>query len=168
MKQELLALKERIETELADIERTAQRAQEAWKGANRFPEQQEYYLDSVALNLHSFYNGVERIFDAIARQLDPVFPSGDRWHRDLLKQMVKEWPEARPAVITGETEALLDDFLAFRHRIRGLYAFDVDAERLNLLLERLPEALSQVRQDLERFGQLLAAAASDSDTKTEV
>lgn len=82
--------------------------------------------------------------------------------------MVKEWPEARPAVITGETEALLDDFLAFRHRIRSLYAFDVDAERLNLLLERLPEALSQVRQDLERFGQLLAAAASDSDTKTEV
>lgn len=74
MKQELLALKERIETELADIERTAQRAQEAWKGANRFPEQQEYYLDSVALNLHSFYNGVERIFDAIARQPGPSFP----------------------------------------------------------------------------------------------
>lgn len=92
MKEELLALKERIEAELQDIERTAGRAQGAWEGAKRFPEERDYYLDSVALNLHSFYNGVERICEAIARQLDPVFPSGDRWHRDLLEQMAKELP----------------------------------------------------------------------------
>lgn len=92
MKEELLALKERIEAELSDIERTVQRAQGAWEGTNRFPDQQNYYFDSVALNLHSFYNGLERIFEIIARQLDPVFPSGERWHRDLLKQMTIEIP----------------------------------------------------------------------------
>lgn len=168
MKQELVALKERIEADLEDIERTVRRAQEAWKGAKRFPEQRDYYLDSVALNLHSFYNGVERIFEAIARQLDPVFPGGDRWHRDLLEQMAEEWAEVRPAVITTRTEALLDDFLAFRHRIRSLYAFHVDAERLKLLLDCLPEALSQVSQDLEVFCRLLAAAATENDTETEL
>lgn len=122
----------------------------------------------MALNLYSFYNGVERIFEAIARQLDPVFPSGNRWHRDLLEQMAKELPEVRPAVISAKTEALLDDFLAFSHRIRSLYAFHLDPERLELLFNRLPEALSEVKQDLENFCRLLAAAASEDDTETGV
>lgn len=74
----------------------------------------------------------------------------------------------RPAVISTKTEALLDDFLAFRHRIRSLYAFHLDPERLKLLLNRLPEALSQVKQDLENFCRLLVAAASEDDTETEV
>lgn len=163
MREELLVLRQRIEAELRNIERTARRAQGAWEGAKRFPKQQDYYLDSVALNLHSFYNGVERVFEAIARQLDPAFPTGERWHRDLLKQMVKEVPEARPAVIAERTEALLDDFLAFRHRIRSLYAFHLDPERLKVLVECLPEALSQVKQDLGSFCQLLAAAASEEE-----
>lgn len=107
MRQDLLALKERIETELCNIEQTVQRAQSAWENANQFPDQQEYYLDSVALNLHSFYNGLERIFEAIARQLDPVFPSGKRWHRGLLEQMSKDIPEVRSAVLSVETEDLL-------------------------------------------------------------
>lgn len=66
-------LKERIEVELRDIERAVQRAEGAWEGATRLPEQRDYYFDSLALNLHSFYNGLERIFQVIARQLDPVF-----------------------------------------------------------------------------------------------
>jgi len=57
--QELLAIKERIEAELRDIERTVQRAQDAWEGANWFLDQQDYYFDSVALNLHSFYSGLD-------------------------------------------------------------------------------------------------------------
>jgi hypothetical protein len=44
--------------------------------------------------------------------------------------MAKEIPEARPAVLSAETVALLDDFLAFRHRIRSIYAFNLNAERL--------------------------------------
>jgi len=164
VKDELLALKGRIETEVQNIERTVQRAQEAWEGANRFPNQQDFYLDSIALNLHSFYNGLERIFEVIARQLDPVFPASERWHRALLKQMTQEVSEARPAVLSNETAALLDDFLAFRHLIRNLYAFNLDAERLKQLFEQLPNAFSQAREDLETFCKLLETAASQDNT----
>jgi len=164
VKEELLALKGRIETELRNIERTVQRAQGAWEGANRYPNQQDYHIDSVALNIHSFYNGLERIFEVIARQLDPVFPSGERWHRDLLEQMSREIPEVRPAVLSAETVALLDDFLAFRHLIRGLYAFNLDAERLKQLLDQVPEALSHAKRDLDGFCKLLDVAASQDDT----
>lgn len=165
MRHDLIALKERIKSELRNVERTVQRAQSAWENANSFPDQQGHYLDSVALNLHSFYNGLERIFEAIARQLDPAFPSGKRWHRDLLEQMSKDIPEVRLAVLSIETEDLLDDFLAFRHRIRNLYAFDLDAIRLKRLLDRLPNTVSQTRQDLENFCQLLDAAASMEGTE---
>ena len=163
MKDKLLAIKDRIEIELLYIQQTAQRAQGAWEGASQFPEQQDYYLDSVALNLHSFYNGLERIFEIIARQLDPSFPSGERWHRDLLEQMAKEISEVRPAVLSPETQALLDDFLAFRHLIRSLYAFNLDAERLNRLLHRLPEVLLHVKQDLTSFCELLSVALNEDD-----
>ena len=168
MRKELLDLGKRIESELRSIERAAQRVLSAWEGTCRFPEQRSYYLDSVALNLHSFYNGLERVFAAIARRLDPVFPSGERWHRDLLKQMGGEIPEKRPAVLSTRTLDLLDDFLAFRHLIRGLYAFELDAERLKYLLDRLPEALSSVKQDLEDFCRLLAIAANQDGTKKDI
>ena len=154
MKQELLDLKERIESELHSIQQTSQRVLDAWDGAERFPDQQSYYLDSVALNLHSFYNG-----------LDPVFPSGPHWHRELLNQMAREIPETRPAILSSGTPALLGDFLAFRHLIRSLYAFDLDAERLKQLVRGLPEALSHARQDLENFCRLLSIAAGQDGTE---
>ncbi|MBW2154425.1 MAG: hypothetical protein JRH18_22510 [Deltaproteobacteria bacterium] len=52
----------------------------------------EDYLGSVAFDLHSFYQGVERIFEAIAKSIDRTVPSGDRWHKSLLAQMTEEIP----------------------------------------------------------------------------
>lgn len=95
-------------------------AHAAWDGARRFPDEQEHFLSSLALNLHSFYNGLERVFEAIARRLDGSFPSGERWHRSLLKQMSQEVRGIRPAVLSFETAQKLDEFLAFRHRVRNL------------------------------------------------
>jgi len=164
VKDDLLALRDRIEAELNSIERTASLAKDAWRCAENFPDQKEHYYNSVALNLHSFYNGFERIFEMIARLIDKVFPSGDQWHRDLLRQMTLEIPEIRPKVISLETYKLLDDFLSFRHRVRNLYAFDLKSEKLLELLNYLPEALSHVRLDLEKFSMLLSIAVSkDND-----
>ena len=159
MRPELLDLKMRVQSELCNVQKTAQRALDAWERISQFPEQQSYYIDSVALNLHSFYNGLERILVVIARELDPIFPSGDRWHRDLLEQMGREIPEKRPAILSERTRDLLDEFLAFRHLIRSLYAFELDAERLKYLLDRLPEALSSTKHDIESFCRLLSIAA---------
>jgi hypothetical protein len=43
-------------------------------------------LDGVALNLHSFYSGTERIFELIAANVDDILPKGENWHQALLKQ----------------------------------------------------------------------------------
>ncbi|MFQ5596128.1 MAG: hypothetical protein ACE5HA_18455 [Anaerolineae bacterium] len=103
-----------------------QLAPAAWEGARRFPDQQDHFLNSLALSLHSFYNGLERIFETIARQLDPAFPSGEWWHRDLLERMGQEIPGMRPAVLSADSIEKLDEFLAFRHRVRNIYTFNLE------------------------------------------
>lgn len=163
MRMDLLDLKERIDAELCNVERAAQRALGAWEEASHNTKQKDYYLDSVALNLHSFYNGLERIFSVIARQLDPVFPSGDHWHRDLMEQMSREVPESRPAVLSDEAIDVLSEFLAFRHVVRGIYAFELEEERLDSLVALLPEAMSGVKEELERFCRLLLLASDQEN-----
>ena len=113
---------ERIRGEVPELERVMNRALRAWPQAQKtFPEQ-EVYMDSVALNLHSFYAGVERLFELIARHMDRGLPGGETWHRELLKQMARDLEGVRPAVIDEETFLRLDDFRRFRHLVQNIYA----------------------------------------------
>lgn len=163
MSANLSTLYNRIKREREDIGHTVQVAFAAWEGARRFPEQQAHFLNSLALSLHSFYNGLERIFETIARQLDPTFPSGERWHRDLLMQMGREIPGVRPAILSPDSVEMLDEFLAFRHLMRNIYTFHLNAERLRELLDRLPGAWQNVQADIEAFEALLREAAAVSE-----
>jgi len=49
-------------------------------------------LDGVALNLHGFYAGLERLFELIAAIVDGTVPQGANWHQILLEQMATEAP----------------------------------------------------------------------------
>jgi hypothetical protein len=60
----LLRLARRIRDECDELARVVDRAQEAWRRAERSSD--DLYLDSVALNLHSFYAGLERLFEMVA------------------------------------------------------------------------------------------------------
>jgi len=44
-------------------------------------------ITAAASVIHSFYNGVEKIFLTIGKHIDNKTPEGHQWHRDLLKQM---------------------------------------------------------------------------------
>ena len=68
----------------------------------RPPLQDDYYLDGMALNLHSFYAGIERLFEMIVETVDGSVPQGADWHQLLVEQMAREIPDIRPAVLTGE------------------------------------------------------------------
>ena len=117
-------------------------------------------MSALALNLHSFYNGIERILEIVARRLDPSFPAGERWHRQLLEQMTQEMPGVRPPVLSGLSAQRLTEFLAFRHRVRNLYTFNLNASRLHELVERLPAAWESARADIEAFRNLMQQAAT--------
>jgi hypothetical protein len=116
MNHEYTALAGRIRQSLLDLQRVVDRAD--FLLGQALQKDDDGYLDGVALNLHGFYGGVERIFEDIARSVDQSIPGGPEWHRDLLLQMANELVSVRPAVITSDTRHCLDEYRGFRHLVR--------------------------------------------------
>jgi len=98
LSERLLKLSQRICDELGELERIVERAGEGWRRAEELSD--DLYLDGVALNLHGFYSGLERLFELIAASIDGSLPQGANWHRLLLEQMAVEVVSVRPAVIS--------------------------------------------------------------------
>ena len=145
----------RIRQELKELEQVASRAERAIAAAKRQPEDQDLYMDSAALSLHDFYSGLERIFHHIASSVDVSIPAGYDWHRDLLRQMGIGIPQLRPEVLSQKNVTMLSEYLAFRHVVRNVYAFQFDPGRVERLVLRLPPVLAQIRDDLETFAKFL-------------
>jgi len=70
--------------------------------------------------------GVERIFEAIAKEIEGNLPSGRSSHKLLLEQMALDIPTERPAVIRGDTAASLNKYRGFRHVAIHQYGFELD------------------------------------------
>jgi hypothetical protein len=154
---EVARLAERIRRELDDLERVLQRVEEGWKLAVR--NNDDYYADSVALNLHGLYNGLERLFELIAALVDGVKPDGEYWHQLLLQQMGDEMSGIRPAIISEDTRAKLDELRGFRHVVRNVYTFKFDPHKIEALVKLSPVAMKQAREELMAFAEFLDQAA---------
>ena len=154
---ERLALAGRIRASLEDVKTTVNRTVALAEKARRSGD--DDYWDGVALNLHSFYSGVEQIFEDIARTIDGGLPSGSEWHTSLLRQMTVEMRKLRPAVIRIETRQSLDEYRGFRHIVRNVYAFNLRPARLNELALAAQNCLSALTIDLLAFADFLEKTA---------
>jgi len=156
-------LVERIHDETVDLDRAAQRAQTSWGKAKLFSGE-DAFIDSAALNLQSFYTGLERIFEQIARGLDQSLPTGENWHQKLLTQISEDVPGLRPAVIDRELVTGLDEFRKFRHVIRNIYTTNIDPRRMQVLFDLLPTVWPQVKQELLTFADFLQVLDESENT----
>lgn len=146
---------DRIRGEMQDLEEVVQRALRAWHKAQNLSPEKEFYLDSVALNLHGFYAGIERLFELIARRMDQNIPSGEAWHRDLLRQMAQDLPDIRPAAISQESAIVLDKFRRFRHLVQNIYVINLQADKMAELATALPALWDKLRDELLAFADFL-------------
>ena len=162
---EYSALAGRIRQALADLGRVVERAEELMDKAQQTGD--DGYLDGVALNLHGFYAGVERIFEDIARGTGEGVPVGPEWHRDLLLQMSAAIDEIRPAVIRLETRYCLDEYRGFRHVVRNVYTFNLRPARLQELTSELRPCYDAVARDLEAFADFLERLARAGEAANE-
>lgn len=105
---------------------------------------------ALASVLHSFYNGLEGIFVAIAKEIDGELPEGKRWHRDLLEQLSQP-NQHRPAVISEALKSQIQEYLAFRHYYRHAYSFFLDWRELQNLVTPLHSVWAQTEQALKQF-----------------
>lgn len=112
---------------------------------------------AVAAVLHSFYGGLENIFQRIAKRIDFQLPPSEQWHTGLLDQMTSA-TDKRPRLLSTETATLLKDYLQFRHFFRHNYLFVLEHERLEKLVRPLLEIWKQTRGEIEEFVRAIEPA----------
>lgn len=159
MKEIYRATAGRIHAELRELKQVVERTARIWRQAAVSTD--DYYVDATALNLHSFYAGIERLFEIIADGIDQAKPSGPHWHQELLRQMAAEIPGVRPPVLSLETRDRLDRYRGFRHVVRNVYTFNFDAGQIEVLVKQLSLTMEQVYRDLSGFANFLERLAEE-------
>lgn len=100
--------------------------------------------------LHSFYNGLENIFEIIAKNIDCNVPSGNKSHQELLHQMASE-NNKRNEIINTELYLKLREYATFRHFYRHAYSFQLNWEKMNPLIDNLHIVWNEVKLNLENL-----------------
>lgn len=154
----LLAAK--ILAEIKELSQLVNRAKHGWEKAKLVHD--DYYLDGVALNLHGFYSGLERIFERVASTIDGNVPDGANWHQELLSQMSIEIPGVRPAIISSETVDMLQDYRGFRHIVRNVYTYHLNPDKMERLINNLDAAHEKMTAELVAFARFLEAQKTAS------
>jgi hypothetical protein len=149
----LRLLAQRIRENLDDLEQVVDRIAAGWQRARQTND--DYYLDSVALNLHGFYSGIERIFELVGENVDGKLPQGENWHQLLLQQMAQEVPGTRPALISEKVYRQLSEFRGFRHIVRNVYTYNFDPAKMEKLVDSTPQVFAALRAELYAFASFL-------------
>jgi len=150
------ALAGRLRHELTALDRVAARARSAMADAR---DGDDRFVDAAALNLHAFYSGVERLLESVARNVDGSRPEGPNWHSDLLAQVAAPIADTRPAVISEDLRHRLDRYRGFRHVVRNVYTYNLDAAQVALLVDDLEDTQRRLAAELGTFADFLDAAA---------
>ena len=147
---ELNELAADIEAELEALKRLEGEIQRVQAEVRADPARADLFHENLAYKLHNFYTGCEHIFQIVATELNGALPTGYDWHKRLLDRMAHARDE-RPAVISSETAQMLNEYLAFRHVVRNVYGFQLEADRVDKLVARYPEVWRRVEGDVSKF-----------------
>ncbi len=147
----------RIRSDLVDLERECEVIRVELARLDSIEDSIVRYsvLKGLALDLHALYTGVEHVFEVVARQLDAVAPTGERWHAELLEQMAAENPGVRPAAIRPATHRTLDELMRFRHMVRSAYTFEIDTGRVLALAGQVPALCAALAVDFHALADEL-------------
>ncbi len=122
-------------------------------------------LTALAGVLHSFYNGVENVFQTIAKRVDEQMPTGSNWHWELLHLMARKTDNRHP-VVSPETIDRLEPYLGFRHFVRHAYSFRLNWTKMEDLVLELGEVWSTFRQDIRIWLDSKPEGSVDPDSSS--
>jgi hypothetical protein len=83
--------------------------------------------------------------------LNGGFEDSPQWYRSLLQRMATSLEGVRPAVISPELAADLEEYLSFRHVFRSIYGFELKGERVGRLARLLPSLSERFATEIQRF-----------------
>ena len=154
-------LTQRINDELEKINETLERVTRGLEKLEVVPiDVREFIENTIATDLADVYRGIENIFLRIAREVDMHVPTGSRWHKNLLAQMVEQRPE-RPPVISENTSLQLEKLLEFRHKVTNIYGRELVYEKTVEHAKSIDELFATVSQEFNAFTDSLAKREED-------
>jgi len=107
-------------------------------------------LAAFASILHSFYNGIENIFQIIIKKVDHETIDDVQWHKEILRKM-SEPNKKRDPVISIDTMLLLTQYLSFRHFYRHSYSFYLNWIELQPLVRSLNKIWKRTTSEIKDF-----------------
>ncbi len=154
-------LTQRINDELTKISETLERITRGLESIDVLPVQaREFIENTIATDLADVYRGIENIFLRIAREVDMHVPTGSKWHKNLLAQMVEQRPE-RPPVISENTSIQLEKLLEFRHKVTNIYGRELVYEKTIEHAKSIDGLFETVSQEFNAFTDSLAKREED-------
>lgn len=112
--------------------------------------------------LQDFYNSCERVFKRVSSEINGGHYEGESWHKELLYRMTIPVAGVRPALLSEELAAVLDEYLAFRHVFRNIYGFELKGERVVRLSAGLDRVASRFSEEVSSFLRRLHSAGGGS------
>jgi hypothetical protein len=104
--------------------------------------------------MQSGHTSVEAAFQRLLRVLDEPVPTGPDSHADLMRRIHLTVPGDRPAIVSDELAAALDDTRKFRHvAMRSYDVFRVESALPAIASSKVVAKL--LRQELEAFRAFL-------------
>ena len=100
--------------------------------------------------LHSFYNGIENIFEIIAKNINKSIPTGNKSHQELLHQMASE-NNKRSELISEELYFRLREYATFRHFYRHAYSFQLNWLKMKPLVDNMYFTWDEVKASLNNL-----------------
>ncbi len=107
-------------------------------------------LNAIGSILHSYYNGVESIFNLIYKALYEKTLSGHTWHSDLFSDMFSSTDKHEP-ILSQELFTTLKEYLGFRHVFRHSYGYELDWTKLNPLFSNFADNWRGVKNCFKQF-----------------
>lgn len=119
------------------------------------------FLESTGYQLHNLYCAIEDLFRIVATYFENNIETQSHWHANLLKTMRLKIKGVRPALLSSETYAYLNDLRGFRHVFRHAYTHELDPEKVGLLLTRVEKLNPLFDRDAREFLQAIGLSADE-------
>jgi hypothetical protein len=153
LKSELLALLERVQ----ELDSKLQGYTDQYPAPQLLPEA---VLITVSYLLNSIYSCFEDQFLKVAKVFENRVENPASWHRELLERMQLIVEGVRPRVLGRPAFRLLNELRGFRHVFRSSYSFELDEERVRLVLRRWEKGKAVIYKDVQSFIDQLTEMAS--------
>ena len=138
-------LKAELEAQVGEIEKIYARLDE------RSKEKGKAAAESIGYQLHNLYCAWEDLFELVAKTFENNIHDRGRYHLELLKRMTLAIEGVRPALLTQEVFVLLNNLRSFRHFIRHAYSYDLDENKVRIVLMDAMKLRDLYQNDISIF-----------------